>query len=195
MHCIQYIRTLCLIVKTLLIKVLPITTTCHWLFLGFFKSYPCLTFLCNFDSLSESEVSKNSVCFKITKFAPSVFPIIVQPASQSHENSLLRCCFSLVWNKFLHRWTIQCLRITLLTINRDKEIQLHFSHGIPLSLDTSVKMHTSEPEWSFCLIVSLSTCGSFCQNYLISWHLQNIYTDTCFLKASWNKWPKQTKSV
>lgn len=109
---------------------------------------------------------------KITTFAPAVFPIIVQPASQSHGNSLLRCYFSLVWNKFLHRWTIQRLRITLLTINRDKEIQLRFSHGIPLSLDTSVKMHTLEPEWSFCLIVSLSTCGSFCQNYLISWHLQ-----------------------
>lgn len=121
--------------------------------------------------------------------------MVVQPSSQSHGNSLQRCCFSLVWNKFLHRWTIQCLRITLLTINRDKEIRLHCSRGIPLSLDTSVKMHTSEHEWSFCLIVSLRTHESFCQNDLISWHLQNIYRYRCFLKGSWSKWPIQTKSV
>lgn len=142
-----------------------------------------------------SGLCKNSVFSKIIKIASVVFPMIVQPASQSHGNSLQRCCFSLVWNKFLHRWTIQCLRITLLTINRDKDIQLHCSRGIPLSLDTSVKMHTSELEWSFCLIVSLRTHESFCQNELISWHLQNIHSYRCFLKGSWSKWSIQTKSV
>lgn len=147
------------------------------------------------NSLPESQVCKKSVFSKIINTASEVFPAIVQPASQSHGNSLQRCCFCLVWNKFLHRWTIQCLRITLLTINRDKEIQLHCSRGIPLSLDTSVKMHTPEPERSYCLIVSLRTRESFCQNDLISWHLQNIYSYRCFQKGFWNKWPMQTNPV
>lgn len=176
-------------------KSSPISKTCQWLFNRFFKKYSCLTFLLYSFLTRISGLCKNSVFSKIIRTASEVFPVIVQPASQSHGNSLQRCFFCLVWNKFLHRWTIQCLRITLLTNSRDKEIQLHCSHGIPLSLDTSVKMHTSEPEWNFCLIVSLRTCESFCQNDLISWHLQNIYSYRCFLKGSWNKWPIQTKPV
>lgn len=153
-----------------------ISTTCQWLFNRFKKTYSCFTFLLNSFLTRMSGLCKNSVSSKIINTASEVFPVNVQPASQSHGNSLQRRCFCLVWNKFLPRWTIQCLRITLLTINRDKEIQLHCSHGIPLSLDTSVKMHTSEPEWRFCLIVSLRTHESFCQNDLISWHTCKTYT-------------------
>lgn len=176
-------------------KSSPISTSCQWLFHGFFRNYPCPTFLLSFYSLPESQVFARTVFSKIFEIASAVFTMIVQPASQSHGNSSQRCCFSLVWNKFLHRWTIQCLRITLSTINRDKEIQLYCSHGIPLSLDTSVKMHTSEPELSFCLTVSLRTGESFCQNDIISWHLQNVYSYRCFMKGSWSEWPIQTKSI